>query len=584
MAHSAMRLNLPARGILLVGFPLLFQIVFAVWLCLLLQQVQAETQEQVQSRELMSVGNKVLAEIAMFYFLLTGSAENEGQIAQKSEEMVGISADLKRLVTLAAANPASQAEAEGLRNDTVQMERLFQDWTEHQKLGDLHASHMRPYFNDTSMTLMKAFSQHLWQLITAEEAHYIHNYAEQQLSKSRIHNLFLIGLLASAMSALLLSYSYALLINAPIKRLKENSLLLSLRKPLLPAPQSTDEFAELDRTFRKVSSAITRAMASERAMIDNAEDLICSLDRAGVFSSVNNYAETMLGYRGQSLLGMRLLELIMPEDIELAKSELSAARQSNQNHSFELRMQHKDCSAVDTRWACFWSGSEDSLFCVVNDNTEQKRIERLKHDFIEVITEDLRAPLTSMKGSMQQIIAGSTGVITEPVKVRLESMVGSMDRLILLADNLLDSQKISGSEIKLDSRPVDLSEVIKQAIEMMRGAAEAKQVTLRMAPGSCTAYGDREKLTELVANLIGNAVKYSPSGTDVTMAVEDRGELVEVTVADRGPGVPLEYREKNLQCLRADARSTACRAGCGTGSCYLQDDRAGAWWHHRCAR
>jgi PAS domain S-box-containing protein len=483
VARSSMRLNLPARGILLVGFPLLFQIVFAVWLCLLLQQVQAETQEQVQSRELMSVGNKVLTEIAAFYFLFTGESESETQIAQKTEEMVGISADLNRLVTLASSNPVSQADAAGLRQDTAKLEKLFKVWTEQQKLGDLHAARMRPYFNLASMTLTKAFAQDLWQLITAEEAHYINNYAEQQLSKSRIHNLFLIGALGSAMSAILLSYIYALLINAPIKRLKENSHLLSLRKPLLPALQSTDEFAELDRTFRNVSSAIRQASANERAMIDNAEDMICSLDHAGVFSSINNYVETMLGYKAASLLGLSLLDLILPEDIELARSELRAARQSNQNHSFELRMQHKDCTPVDTRWACFWSGSEDSLFCVVNDNTEQKRIERLKYDFIEVITEDLRAPLTSMKGSMQNIIAGATGQINDPVKMRLESMVGSMDRLILLADNLLDSQKLSGTEIKLDRKQIDLADVIKQAIEMMRGAADAKQVTLKMTPG-----------------------------------------------------------------------------------------------------
>jgi two-component system, OmpR family, sensor histidine kinase KdpD len=70
-------------------------------------------------------------------------------------------------------------------------------------------------------------------------------------------------------------------------------------------------------------------------------------------------------------------------------------------------------------------------------------------------------------------------------------------------------------------------------------------------------------LTEVVANLLGNAVKYSPSGTVVTMGVEDRGDIVEVTVADRGPGVPLEYREKIFDAF--EQTPEAQRAGQGVG-------------------
>jgi PAS domain S-box-containing protein len=566
MLRFAMRLNLPARGVILVGFPLLFQIIFAVWLCLLLEQVQVETQEQVRSRELMSTSGRVLAEIASFYFLFTGSNEDEQQIAEKVSVMSTISADLEHLVTLAGTSRAGNAaELTRLRDDTHNMVELFNNWIAQQRLGDRNADLLRSYFNRQSMSRVKAFVNDLWQLISEEESRYLHTFAEQELSKNRIHNLFLLAALASVLSAILLSLIYGLLVSSPLKRLSQNSVLLSLRRPLMEPLEASDEFAELDKTFRTVAAQIEKASATERAMIDNAEDLICSLDKNGAFTDVNFYCEKMLGFKPDTLIGLRLSDVVVKEDSALAERELLAARKSRQNHSFELRMQHKDTTPIDTKWACFWSGSEDNLFCVVNDNTEQKKIERLKHDFIEVITEDLRAPLTSMKESMHAIIAGRRGPVSESTRGRLQGMAGSMDRLILLADNLLDSQKLSGGEMHLDRRPTDLSFVFAQAAEMMRGTAEAKQVLLVVAQNNCRVHGDKEKLTEVVANLTGNAIKYSPSGTSVTLGAQELGDTVEVTVSDQGPGVPEEYREKIFNAFEQTPEAQAAGQGVGLG-------------------
>jgi signal transduction histidine kinase len=170
-----------------------------------------------------------------------------------------------------------------------------------------------------------------------------------------------------------------------------------------------------------------------------------------------------------------------------------------------------------------------------------------------------------MKESMHAIIAGRRGPVSESTRGRLQGMAGSMDRLILLADNLLDSQKLSGGEMHLDRRPTDLSFVFAQAAEMMRGTAEAKQVLLVVAQNSCRVHGDKEKLTEVVANLTGNAIKYSPSGTSVTLGAQELGDTVEVTVSDQGPGVPEEYREKIFNAFEQTPEAQAAGQGVGLG-------------------
>jgi PAS domain S-box-containing protein len=564
-------LNLPARGFIVVGFPLVCQLVFATALCVLLGVVQDETQKQVQSRELISQGSKLVGDISGFFFSFSGSAETAEEIATKARAMASISAETQEVLDLAAARAPGKDKLQSVAESANKMLALFTEWTQEQSLGSRNADAMRPYFNLKAIERSKGFIHEMWSVILDEESNYLQNASQQRLAVARIHSLFLLAGCASVIGALMLGWVYALLISGPIKRLTENSRLLSQRKLLLPPLNSGDEFAVLDNTFREVAKSLAEASASERAMIDNAEDLICSLSQDGIFKSLNPYAEVMLAYQPHALVGQRLTDLIVGQDRELAEHELQAARASNQQRSFAIRLQRRDGLVIDTLWSCFWSASEDSLFCVVNDNSEAKRIERLKHDFMAVITEDLQAPLSAMKDSMDKICSGAQGPISEITRKRLQGMIGSIDSLVLLANDLLDTQKLSSGHMQLQLEPLRLATIIAEATEMVRGLAEAKRVQLLVVPGDCQVIGDKQKLTEVLVNLLGNAIKYTPDGTSVTVRDEVKENTIEVSVHDCGPGVPEAYRERIFNAFEQapDAQTAGHGVGLGLAICKM---------------
>src|SRR6185369_4090306 len=134
--------------------------------------------------------------------------------------------------------------------------------------------------------------------------------SNRALSPARSHELrdsirmiLVSGLAITALFAISLAYWYAWTIKRPVSRLAENSRLLALREPLLPSLGGNDELARLDHTFHVVAATIYSALAREKAMIENAADLICTMNNDGIFLSTNAYSEIILHMSPGDLVG-----------------------------------------------------------------------------------------------------------------------------------------------------------------------------------------------------------------------------------------------------------------------------------------
>ena len=178
---------------------------------------------------------------------------------------------------------------------------------------------------------------------------------------------------------------------------------------------------------------------------------------------------------------------------------------------------------------------------------QARKMEQIKSDLIAVVSHDVRTPLTSIK-SYAEILQDDFDTI-EPARRRhfLEIINREADRLSRLVTNYLDLQKIEAGMMRLAIAPLEVAALVEESMEAFEGAALEKAVALSrtMAPSLPAVRGDRDRLLQVFANLLSNALKFTPPGGSVTVTarpalLQGRGRAVEITVKDTGEGIPAD--------------------------------------------
>lgn len=178
---------------------------------------------------------------------------------------------------------------------------------------------------------------------------------------------------------------------------------------------------------------------------------------------------------------------------------------------------------------------------------ELEQADRLRIRFLSHVSHELKTPLTSIKGFVQNLLDGLTGPVNEKQQRYLSRMLENSDRLIRMIDDLLDQTRIQTGRLDLTPTEVDLGQCVADAIEQLRPLAQAKRHRLEVCypPVPVMVWGDRDRLIQIVLNLAQNAVKFTPEeGTIAVTIVQDERALAGVSVCDTGPGIPPEFIDK----------------------------------------
>lgn len=374
--------------------------------------------------------------------------------------------------------------------------------------------------------------------------------------------LFLVSFLGIGVT-LALGYLYSVSIRNPLRHLGENGRRLSLRQALLPELAGQDEFAQLDHLLHLNSSEVEIALSRERAVMDNAADLICVLDENGYLLSVNPFVERMLGYLSEELLGQPINVLASVEHSLLA-DEFVRNSQTGSEQLFELRLKGRNGDIVETRWSCIWSQEDKKLFCVVHDITEEKAIEQLKQDFADMISHDLRSPLMAMSNSFTLIEAGAKGEISPEAKVSVQASAKNVEKLIALVNDLLDFQKLKAGKMQLKLESCSLRSIVAEAAELLAESAQQKSVHLLLPEAEIMVDCDYNKILQTVVNLLSNAIKFSEPNSSVKVDARLGAGNVILSVSDSGPGVPEAFRDKIFEPFE-QAPSSRAKEGTGLG-------------------
>lgn len=196
-----------------------------------------------------------------------------------------------------------------------------------------------------------------------------------------------------------------------------------------------------------------------------------------------------------------------------------------------------------------------------------REIEQMKTDFVSTVSHELRTPLTSIRGSLGLVLATTNGELGEKAARLLRIASQNTDRLIRLINDILDVEKIEAGHVTLRKEDVDLRLVVRTALTGMEGFATEAGVALVLAPGEpVRATVDPDRLVQVVTNLVSNAIKFSPEGSAVEIAIETGESTVRITVRDHGPGIPADFRNKIFgKFQQADLSDAKPKGGTGLG-------------------
>ena len=210
---------------------------------------------------------------------------------------------------------------------------------------------------------------------------------------------------------------------------------------------------------------------------------------------------------------------------------------------------HQVASALDN--AAAYQQIEDlnvGLEAKVRERTaELEQADRLRSQFLSHVSHELKTPLTSIKGFLQNMSDGLTGPVNDKQQRYLSRVLENSERLIRMIEDLLDRTRIQTGRLELAPAEIDLAQAVADAVEQLRPLAQAKRQELEavLPPVPLIVWADRDRLFQIVTNLVQNAVKFTPeSGRIVVMVRQEGQRTAGITVRDTGPGIPQEFIDK----------------------------------------
>lgn len=169
---------------------------------------------------------------------------------------------------------------------------------------------------------------------------------------------------------------------------------------------------------------------------------------------------------------------------------------------------------------------------------------KYKQEMLAMVSHDLRSPLMSVQLSLAMLKSGKLGALPDDASKEAGVAEKNTGRLIKLINELLDIERLESGKFELELKEGDLVESIERAADIIEALAREKNVSIQVPEESVSAVFDADRAMQVFTNVLSNAVKFSPEGGEVSVSVEKLDKFAEVKIADRGPGVPAEKKDK----------------------------------------
>jgi two-component system, OmpR family, sensor histidine kinase VicK len=358
----------------------------------------------------------------------------------------------------------------------------------------------------------------------------------------------------------------------------ERKIAFRSRRMDLPGSASFVLTHGMDVTEQEETEEQLQLIRRQRELILAAVgDGIYGMDLEGKLSFLNPAAAKMLGYTMDELLGTDIHE-------KIHHSHADGTAHSKANCPILVGMRSRE--GVRIRDDVFWrkDGATVPVECVASplidegqiagmvvafqDISERRRLERMKDEFISTVSHELRTPLTSLRASLGLISSGSLDKRPEKQKQMLEVAIGNCDRLVRLVNDILDFDKVEKGGLPLQIETFKVGDILRRAADVEHEAALKAQITFRFdVPSSLLVSVDQDRILQVLAELVSNAIKFSPPQTIIKLAAEavENNEVC-IIVEDQGRGIAQEKLDMIFERFQqGDASDSRALGGTGLG-------------------
>jgi len=347
----------------------------------------------------------------------------------------------------------------------------------------------------------------------------------------------------------------------------KRTMLLNARR--LDNPEGGPERILLgidDVTERLESRAALKASELRfRRLFEAAQDGILLLDPVSrKITDANPFMAQLLGYTREEFLGKELWQIGLLEDEQAGHAAFRELQNSGHMRYDDLPLQTKDGRAIEVEFVSnlYHEDGRQVIQCNIRDISDRKRIEiereellrresaaraeaeqtsRLKDEFLATVSHELRSPLNSILGWSRML--SENRLDKEKTDRAFEVIHRNAHAQNQLIGDLLDVSRIITGKLNLDVSEVELIPIINAAIDVVRPAAEAKNIRLisTLDPAAGPVSVDADRLQQVVWNLLSNAVKFTPGGGQVAVSLEREATRITLTVSDTGEGIEPEF-------------------------------------------
>ena len=356
-----------------------------------------------------------------------------------------------------------------------------------------------------------------------------------------------------------------------------------------------DEIGDLRRAFRSMANAIVRreqelvsrnlaldaATRRVEAVLNTTEDGIAFIDSQAVFTIVNQPFLQILQIEGSQLLGKsflraarhlfkhvkdlpsiitRLRDLVRTPHSSLLMTVYLSGERTRIIRVASVGVRAETAPGAGSEWL--------GRIITLRDVTRETEVDRMKTEFVSTVSHELRTPLTAIKGYLDLMLDGQAGHLTSTQREFLSLAGESTDRLTTLINDILDISRIEAGGTRLRRIPTDYRLVVQHVVQMLTGQAKAKGIALGMQFTKVNPWveGDPDRISQVMFNLISNAIKYTPAKGKVTVRVTCDEDVVTTQITDSGPGIAPDELERVFERFyRADNSTTRETGGTGLG-------------------
>jgi PAS domain S-box-containing protein len=552
------RLKLAHKGILIVVLPLLFQSV--IYLTLKSQLRMTEQQAQIQELSKKIVAGITVATVdtgQLFGALVLYYNSRDEQSLQALDQVTAAARErIENLANLIGSEGNDSAEAQKIR--TMARKFFFEVRTvrdETKKEG-------------TSFSLMQEFaasikfraagtalSDELSHLAELEEKRVLGVNEQQKSFRESLEKLLDIAVALNALMAVVLGVFFVRGTVSNLSVLKDNAWRLAAEQPLRKRIDSADEIGDVDHMFHEMAGALQDAAEKERKMIETlqaSEERLTSVintvpvalvvaDEAGEIESLNPTAEALFSYSSAQIIHQPITNLL---NVTGADSDpctlLPRLKQETATRPAQMEgvSREHEIIPVEVSVTSFDTSAGNRILATILDVTERYKLERLKREFVAMVSHDIRAPLSSMRAILELVKSGSLGTVSDEAQRKLAVADANAENLLQMVTKLLDLEKLEAGLVELSLRNFPIQELLDSALQLVSEPASSKSITLKADPTSIIGFGDKDSLLQVLTNLLVNAIRYSPASGVIEITVGEKESSIELSVRDHGPGIP----------------------------------------------